>query len=153
MSEPRGFTLLEILLVVAAIAILAAIVIIAINPGKQLAETRDAQRRSDVNALSSAIAQYVIKKGSYPEISEGEDCFSATAPSSETYGVCATGVSCGSVALDNYLVPDFIPAIPQDPSGTNDDYSGYTVMRLPNNRVLVCAPLTEEANGIISVSR
>ena len=51
-TRTSGFTLLEILLVVAAIAILAGIVIIAINPTKQLGDTRNAQRRSDVYSLS-----------------------------------------------------------------------------------------------------
>lgn len=64
MQQPRtprrGFTLLEVLLVVAAISILAGITITAINPSKQFAQMNNAQRRSDVKAISDAVYQYTI---------------------------------------------------------------------------------------------
>ncbi|MFH1188623.1 MAG: LamG-like jellyroll fold domain-containing protein [bacterium] len=66
-KKTSGFTLLEILLVVAAIGILAGVVVIAINPAKQLAEARNAQRRADVEALLEAVYQYSIdNNGNFP---------------------------------------------------------------------------------------
>jgi prepilin-type N-terminal cleavage/methylation domain-containing protein len=55
LQNQKGFTLIEILLVVAAIAILAGIVIVAINPAKQLGDTRNASRNSAVNTILNAI--------------------------------------------------------------------------------------------------
>ena len=69
-KQNKGFTLLEILLVIAAIGILAAIVLVAINPNRQISQARNAQRRSDVNTIYKAIEQYLIDTGSYMQDKE-----------------------------------------------------------------------------------
>jgi uncharacterized repeat protein (TIGR02543 family) len=106
---------LEILLVVGIISLLAGIVIVAINPGKQLATVRNTQRKSDIKQINSAITQYYIANGRYP----------ATLPTTLTE-VCATGnlstttgsgIICGSLIDLTVLVPTYITAIPVDPQG------------------------------------
>ena len=74
-TSRKGFTLIELLLVIGIIAILAAIVIVAINPTRQLGQARNAQRNSDVNTLLNAIWQYAIdNSGNMPcEDSDGSD--------------------------------------------------------------------------------
>jgi prepilin-type N-terminal cleavage/methylation domain-containing protein len=51
----RGFTLVELLVVIAIIAILAAIVILVIKPLELMARGRDATRLSDLTTLNNAI--------------------------------------------------------------------------------------------------
>ncbi len=66
-SSQNAFTLLEVLLVVAALGILAGIVIVALNPGKQLADTHNAKRQSDVKTIVNAVYQYSIDNlGNFP---------------------------------------------------------------------------------------
>src|SRR3954468_2289757 len=56
----KGFTLIEVLVVIAIIAILAAIVLVAINPAKRFQDARNSQRKANVEAILGAIQQNMI---------------------------------------------------------------------------------------------
>ncbi len=58
----RGFTLLELLIVVVIISILAIVVLFVLNPAETLRKTRDAQRFADLGTLKNSIALYITTK-------------------------------------------------------------------------------------------
>ncbi len=143
-NKKGGFTLIEILLVVAAIAILAGIVILAINPGKQLGDTRNAQRSADVNTILNAVYQYVIDNGSTPSsitTTQTEIC--------QTSSSTCTGLIDLSVLTDN---EEYLVAIPADPIGASTDGVGYEISSSANGRITVVAPDAEQG-ATISVTR
>lgn len=57
-NSSKGFTLLELLIVIAILATLATIVVLVLNPAETLAKSRDTQRMSDLQTLKAAIALY-----------------------------------------------------------------------------------------------
>ncbi|MEK7465503.1 MAG: prepilin-type N-terminal cleavage/methylation domain-containing protein [Patescibacteria group bacterium] len=58
-QEKRGFTLIELIISIAILAILVAVLVVAINPAEQLARSRDAKRVADLDALKSALNLYL----------------------------------------------------------------------------------------------
>jgi len=83
MKMKKGFTLLELLIVIGILAILSTTMIIVINPAEILRKARDSQRISDLASLKTAIAYYITNAAS-PSI--GNDTYS--------YSVI-TGTTCG----------------------------------------------------------
>jgi type IV pilus assembly protein PilA len=144
-KSKQGFTLIEILLVIAIIAILAAIVIVAINPAKQFRDARNAQRQSDVNTILNAASQYGIANAgalpgpasaSIPTLATGETCNVTGANICTTSGAACTG---GAIDLSQLVTTNVLVAIPKDPQATAPD-SGYKIAQNANGRVVVCAP-------------
>ena len=54
----KGFTLIELIITVAILAILVSILVVALNPAEQLARSRDAKRIADLDAIKTALNLY-----------------------------------------------------------------------------------------------
>lgn len=137
----HGFTLMELLIVIGIIAILAAIVIIAINPARQLAQSRNSQRWSNVNTILNAVHQYAVDN-------------SGALPGTVT-AVCPATQSIGTGGADlTSLTPSYLTAIPTDPRGGDAADTGYTICKTGENRVTVAVdPAHEELGVAIGVTR
>ena len=115
----RGFTLIELLIVIGIIAILAAAVIIAINPGRQFEQARNATRWSHMNSIVNAVYSYTIAEGgSFPDCVSGHE------------GDFVHALDCETD------LEDYMSSIPEDPQIGGGDCSGY-IIKLDNNRVTI----------------
>lgn len=147
-ANQSGFTLLEVLLVVAIIAILAGIVIIAINPGKNLGDSRNAQRSADVATILNGVYQYSLdNNGTVP-----------TGITTTATEICATGSSSCTSLVDLSVVTTngkYLVSIPKDPQCSTScatNGTGYRIVKDANGRITVTAPAAEQGKTI-SVTR
>ncbi len=137
----RGFTLIEILVVIGVIAILAGIVVVAINPARQFAQARNAQRESGVNTILNAVGQ---------NLAENKGIFTCSGIGTVIGGPTASttiGSDTGNSHLASCLVPTYIPsALPFDPTGGTDANTGYQISVDSGGRYMICAPKHQETS-------
>lgn len=139
---PRGFTLIEILVVIGIIAILATIVIIAINPSRQFAQARDTQRVSNINALLNAVGQ---------NIADNKGTLTGCSGTMPTGTATTSNIGTGGVDLASCLVPTYMPAMVMDPVGGTLADTKYFIAKWPSGRYVVQA--VGEIGGTIQVVR
>lgn len=118
-SSRKGFTLIEMLIVIAIIGILSSIVLVGLGPVQR--RGRDARRQADLRGAQNALELYYNKCGRYPgsgscgdtPVSEWDDLSDA---------IAASGIG--------------VPKLPNDPSaasgksyyyGTPVDGSSYMI--------------------------
>ncbi len=90
----RGFTLIELMVVIAIIGILASIIFTSLNSAR--AKGRDAKRGQEVKQLEGALDLYFSANGQYPSV--GSD-----------------NLGYPIATLQAALVPNYLVKIPQDP--------------------------------------
>ncbi|MBU0727880.1 prepilin-type N-terminal cleavage/methylation domain-containing protein [Patescibacteria group bacterium] len=56
----KGFTLIELIIVIAVIAILASAIFVAIDPARRLHEARNSRRASDIVTILDAVKTYQV---------------------------------------------------------------------------------------------
>jgi len=146
MKKLRGFTLVEILIVLFVISLLATLV--AVSVISVLKRSRDDRRATDVNSIASALDQYANEhKRKYPVLNSGT-CTASLASSA----YCAIEVTSSNAALTTFL-GQYLNPLPQDPKKqtSSTEYRYVYVYRRDGLKAAVIADKFERGTSDCNV--
>jgi len=160
MTKQKGFTLIELIIVIAVIAIISAVVFVALDPLTRFQDARDAQRWTNVSAILNAIkVDQVDNGGSYATAVSG-----LTADLYYVIGTAASGCDATCTAqttqaacidlesgTDDIVAGGYLASIPMDPSNGTAANTDYYIRRATSGAITVGA--CDPEGGAISVSR
>jgi prepilin-type N-terminal cleavage/methylation domain-containing protein len=136
----KGLTLMELLMVMAIMGVLFSVIIVSLNPAKQLARARDTKRESDLFAILSSVYEYTSEhSGALPD-TDGDPATS-NFPTSPT--CIGSGGGCFDLANagedDDTMVPEYMAGVPKDPKTGTDADTGYLIFVDANERLIASA--------------
>lgn len=151
----KAFTLVELLIVIAILAVLATVVFVVINPGQRINEATDTKLRQETEAMQKAFELYAIDNGGeYPTLSSAHDYDpipshdevpSTTDCQVDTDGGAFLTRYSGNLAPS--IFPDYLPESPISQyspgtsAGTNRSFRFY--IHEPTRQIIVCTYLSD----------
>jgi prepilin-type N-terminal cleavage/methylation domain-containing protein len=152
-KDKKGFTLLEILLVIGIIATLAVIIMVALDPAKRFEDARNSRRLSDIQSVLSAVQQYIVdNEGAVPSgVNDSEmQIGSATDGCDISNTVCSVGaISC--LDLSSPLAR-YLKEIPHDPQQDSSQRTHYSI-QMDSNNIITIRACDSTDSKISAVSR
>lgn len=154
----KGFTLIELMVVLLIFAIVAVIVIVAFNPGRQFAQSRDAQRKSDLLQITNAVYQFATEHNGMLPDTDGDDTTSNFPTSPTCIGThvkqpddCFDLGKATNKAGKDVIVPSYMSSVPSDPSIGNQENTRYLIYKDASGRIVGIA--TGEITPVITITR
>ncbi len=119
-GHDKGFTLLELLIVIAIIAILSIALVFLLNPAETLKKARDAQRISDLKTVKTALG-IMLTASSTPSLDNfGAICLTSTTVA----GVNSLNTAGAKIAYSVNPAPSLAAAIP---SGSDNGTTSFII--------------------------
>lgn len=154
----KGFTLIELIIVIAIIALLAAATFVAVDPAKRIGEARNAQRWSDVTAIADAYMNYLVDHNgtvAATAVTTAYIAHTASSSCSSDPSACTASTTAVTECIDlhNLVINGYLGDIPDDPGGTNNDSSGYYFMKDSATNAVTVGACTTYDSATIKVVR